>query len=332
MNDQTNLPVPAGLAKSNITAGMPVRALIPSDFDGAWRIAVAVCAASMAPKDLDTPAKAMVAIMHGLEVGLPPMMALQSIAVINGRPSIYGDGALGLVRGSGLLEWVEERVEQEADGKPVAICTVKRKGEVKPITRTFSQADAELAGLWGKSGPWQTYRKRMLGMRARAWALRDGFADVLKGLSIHEEMEDVEHMKDVTPRPAATPPEPPPDETKPVEATDTGGKVIWSDNSAASSEGQTSPPVPPTPPDDPSDPGPLPGFLDRNGARPTLTPDAAFLEEIANVASGIEDLKELSEAQRERMPEDRRAAVSEEAWHKAQDIFISRATAINGVT
>ena len=46
----------------------------------------------------------MIAIMHGLEVGLSPLSALQRIAVINGRPTIWGDGALALVKASGLCE------------------------------------------------------------------------------------------------------------------------------------------------------------------------------------------------------------------------------------
>lgn len=188
-----------------LAAGGSVKAIVPQDFEGAWRIASAVCKAGMAPRGLETAEKAMVAIMHGLEVGLTPMNALQSIAVVNGRPTIWGDGAIGLVRGSGLLEWMEETVTGEGD-KMVATCTVKRKGEPQPTKGEFSAADAKTAGLWNKQGPWQQYPKRMLKMRARAFTLRDGFADVLKGLSIKEEVEDFHE----TAAPADEPPAPPP--------------------------------------------------------------------------------------------------------------------------
>jgi hypothetical protein len=191
-----------------IHAGGAVRAIVPQDFDSAWRIANAVCKAQMAPRGLDTPEKAMVAIMHGLEVGLTPMNALQSIAVVNGRPTIWGDGAIGLVRGSGLLEWMEEKFEgKEGEDGFKAVCLVKRKGEPKPVRGEFSIADAKAAGLWGKSGPWQQYKKRMLQMRARAFALRDAFADVLKGLAIKEEVED---YRETTVRHDDEPPAPPP--------------------------------------------------------------------------------------------------------------------------
>lgn len=184
-----------------IAAGGSVKAIIPQTFDDAYRIAKAVSVSGLAPKDFKTPETILIAIMHGAEIGLPPMQALQSIAVINGRPSIWGDGALGLVRGSGLLEWLEEITEGTT-----AICRAKRKGEPKPIERRFSDADAKAAGLLGKSGPWTQYQGRMRQMRARSWVLRDGFADVLRGLAIAEEAMDVPPMKDITPTPPSAPP------------------------------------------------------------------------------------------------------------------------------
>jgi hypothetical protein len=196
-------PLPA------IVAGNRVQAIVPTDFDSAYRIAQAVCHAGMAPESFDTPEKAFVAVMHGLEVGLPPMQALQSIAVINGRPSIWGDGAIGLVRGSGLCEWISERIDGEGDAR-VAICEAKRRGEPKPVVGKFSVGQAKLASLWSKKGPWTSYPERMLQMRARAFALRDGFADVLRGLHIAEEVQDIIEPRDITPPPASSvPPSPP---------------------------------------------------------------------------------------------------------------------------
>lgn len=191
-----------------LAAGGKLRAIVPSDLDSAYRLAKAVCMSGLAPKGLEKPEAAMVAILHGMEVGLTPMMALQKIAVINGRPTIWGDGALGLVRGSGVCEFVTEKMEGVGD-KRTAICTTKRKGEPDPITRCFSVDDAKRAGLWDKGGPWKQYPERMLAMRARAFALRDGFADVLGGLYLAEELQGTETpaMKDVTapPPPPAAP-------------------------------------------------------------------------------------------------------------------------------
>ena len=147
-----------------------------------------MAASGLMPKGIDTAPAVFVAVQMGLEVGLSPMQAVQNIAVINGRPSMWGDAVLALVRSSGLLEDFDETIDGET-----AICTAKRKGQSKPIIRKFSMSDAKQAELSGKSGPWKQYPKRMLQMRARSWALRDGFGDVLKGLHVAEEVMDYSH-------------------------------------------------------------------------------------------------------------------------------------------
>jgi RecT family len=191
-----------------LIAGHKPQAIVPHDMDTCYRLAKAVCYAGMAPRGLDTPEKAMVAIMHGLEIGLTPMAALQRIAVVNGRPTIWGDGAMGLVRASGLCESIDESIDGAGEAMN-ATCIAFRKGQATPITGEFSVADAKKAGLWGKSGPWQQYPKRMLQMRARAFCLRDGFADVLGGLYLREEIdEEQSERRPYTKRQTATPPDP----------------------------------------------------------------------------------------------------------------------------
>lgn len=141
---------------------------------------------SMVPKQYQgKPEDILVAVQWGYEVGLAPLQALQNIAVINGRPSVYGDAAMALVQNSPVCEDIEEFFEGE-----VAVCVAKRKGR-KPVTARFSVDDAKRAALWGKSGPWTQYPKRMLQMRARGFALRDAFPDVLKGLITAEEARDI---------------------------------------------------------------------------------------------------------------------------------------------
>jgi hypothetical protein len=173
--------------------GQPL-AIVPQTFEDCYRMAKLLAASGMVPDGFKgNPDACCVAILQGLEVGLSPMAALQSIAVINGRPSIWGDGALAIVRASGMLEGIRET----DDGKE-AVCEVKRKGDAEPVVRKFSEADAQIAGLATKTGPWKTYPRRMRQMRARSWALRDGFADVLKGLHIGEEAQDIP-IRDITP-------------------------------------------------------------------------------------------------------------------------------------
>jgi hypothetical protein len=162
-------------------------------FDDAFRFSKMVSASEFAPKDFrGKPESCMLAIQHGSEVGLSPMQSLQSIAVINGRPTIWGDAALALVQSSPVCEYVREYTEGEGDGL-VAVCEAKRKGYPAPTVVRFSVADAKKAGLWGKSGPWSQYSSRMLTLRARGFALRNAFADALRGLITAEEAQDYQH-------------------------------------------------------------------------------------------------------------------------------------------
>ena len=160
-----------------------------------------------APKDFrGKPEACLLAIQHGSEIGLSPMQSLQSIAVVNGRPTIYGDAALAVCLASVVCEWVTESVDGEGD-RMVATCSAQRRGYPAPITSTFSVADAKAAGLWAKQGPWSQYPKRMLAMRARGFALRNAFADVLRGLVTAEEAQDyqVTGIEVVPARAAPTP-------------------------------------------------------------------------------------------------------------------------------
>ena len=151
------------------------------------------------------PNDAMIAILAGKAVGFAPIQALQSIAVINGRPSMYGDGPAALAYGAGQVDWIKEWFE--LDGEVVvpnygglndypdgltACWQTKRKdaSEPSPIAR-FSVGDAKMASLWGKKGPWSNYTRRMLILRARAWGLRDNYADALSGISQAEEWADL---------------------------------------------------------------------------------------------------------------------------------------------
>lgn len=169
------------------------RGLQLSSLDDAWRFCSAIAASGLAPKGMDTPQKILYALELGYEVGLPPLAALQSIAVINGRASLYGDVMIGLCQASGKFddEAFEENFEYGDDGLCSKVtCTVRRLPKGKPIVREFTWEEAKAAGLAGKD-TYKQYRKRMMQMRARGFALRDGFADVLRGIISREEAMDL---------------------------------------------------------------------------------------------------------------------------------------------
>jgi hypothetical protein len=151
----------------------------------------------------DKPQDILIAVQMGAELGLSPLQSVNSIAVINGRPTMWGDAVLAVVQRANVLDpnfgngGIVELQPDEAKEKGYGECEIKRKGWEKTLLRRFTREMAEKAGLYERSkgrgrgdGPWITYEGRMLQMRARSWALRDGCADVLKGLRVGEEEQD----------------------------------------------------------------------------------------------------------------------------------------------
>jgi hypothetical protein len=168
-------------------------AMIPKNHKDLIEIATTFCKSAMVPKDMqNNPAAVAVAIMFGLELGLSPSQALQNIMVVNGRPSIWGDALKALIVGSGKCEVFDEDPPHKALAQGFGRCRVKRVDGPEPreLEIQFSLDEAKKAGLWGKQGPWQNYPGRMLMYRARSWACRDKFPDILKGMQMREELDD----------------------------------------------------------------------------------------------------------------------------------------------
>lgn len=158
----------------------------PTTMNEAMELARIFSSSFMVPKAFQgKAADTFVAMQYGARLGIDPLAALQNIAVINGKPSIYGDALLAVIAGRPDCEDVFEEVTDD-----MAKCVVKRRGR-SPVSRSFSMADAKKAKLWGKPGPWTDYPKRMLQMRARSWALRDAYPDALFGVSVAEEQSDL---------------------------------------------------------------------------------------------------------------------------------------------
>lgn len=179
--------------------------LTPRNLSEAMEFAKIIASSDMVPKDyINKPGNVLVAVQTGAELGLKPMQSLQGISVINGRPGVWGDAMWAIILSHPEYE---DSTEEKTDTQ--CTVTLKRRGR-SAVVVTYTMDDAKKAGLAGKQGPWQTAPKRMLQMRARAFAARDLFADALKGIKSVEELRDYPTdpaERDITPASTAGLPE-----------------------------------------------------------------------------------------------------------------------------
>lgn len=187
--------------------------LAPTTFAELTRFAEMAAKSDLVGRDYKgRPGNILLAVQMGSELGIAPMQSLQNICVIGGRASVWGDAVLAIVKARRDCMGVMEVHDEDTR---TATCTARRKGH-PDVVRTFSEADAKTAGLWGKAGPWTQYPKRMMQMRARSFACRDQWPDALRGLLTAEEATDI--IVDArgplkaaeSPPPKTPPPKPPP--------------------------------------------------------------------------------------------------------------------------
>jgi hypothetical protein len=133
------------------------------------------------PQSIKAPEQAIAIILQGRELGIGAMAALQTINVIQGKPTISPQLMLALINRSGQLEDI--KMESNATA---ATCMMKRKGRM-PHTVKFGEVEAKNLGLFGKDN----YKKQpgtMFQWRAVAMCARVVFPDVILGLYTPDEM------------------------------------------------------------------------------------------------------------------------------------------------
>lgn len=236
-------------AIATMKTGGQVAAIVPQSIEEVFRVAKGVVQSGLAPYSMvakKTPEEQIsavaIVIMSGAELGLKPMAALRAFTVINGKPALYGDGLINVVRASGRVKRLRTGCDERA-GKLVGWCEAERSDTGESSRVEFSQDDAVRAGLWQdkalidkevwenrqkvlkkdqpNDSPWYRYPKRMLAWRAAGYCLRELFGDVLGG--IRDEFEEREiaeaHFEEIPHAPSNQPPAPPPDEPE-EDATD----------------------------------------------------------------------------------------------------------------
>lgn len=148
---------------------------------------------------------------YSLNLNIGPLQMLHGIAVINGKPGLYGDLLLAV-----CVNKANVRVTETWDDvNKIAFCRSERPG-FPTVEKSFGFNNAIFAGYLvqdpktgyirgNKTGPWSTNPDRMCQFRARSFALRDQCADVLFGLGSAEELADIPTENDESSEQAEVP-------------------------------------------------------------------------------------------------------------------------------
>lgn len=168
-------------------------------FDQLWKMSEIFAKSGLVPKAfVGKPEDVFIAFQMSVAMRVTPFAMMRNLAVINGRPTIWGDLALTLAKQHPDYVSHREWFEFEDDKVTVRaanceIVTKGRHGSANQVTvARFSVQEARLAKLWDKEGPWRQYPNRMLQMRARSWAIRDALPDALNGVDVAEEAMDMD--------------------------------------------------------------------------------------------------------------------------------------------
>lgn len=177
----------------------------PDEYSVIREQASALVKTGFLPNAIKTPEQALAIILTGRELGIPAMAALNSINVIQGKPTVSPQLMIALINRSGSLDDI--RFDVQADRVSV---TMKRKGRT-PHTETFGVEQAKALGLMTKSN-YNQQAVTMFKWRAVAACARVVFPDVILGLYTHEEInpnltvnEDGEIIGEAMPEPVTVP-------------------------------------------------------------------------------------------------------------------------------
>lgn len=196
-------------ANSDPAAGPLAYLTDAASFEHIWRVGKAFAASRMVPAHFQgKPEDCFVALQMAVQLGVNPLLALQNITVISGRPGFNAQFAISLAnqRGpfKGPITWTT--AGKGAELAVTAQAVIAATGEKVTVTVDMGMAQAE---GWTRNPKYKSIPEQMLRYRSATWLIRLYCPEVLMGFSSTEELQDLgtvqaTEVKDVTPVKAST--------------------------------------------------------------------------------------------------------------------------------
>lgn len=163
----------------------PRMSLLPSkaDYEVYLELAERFIESGFLPAAITTPAQALAIMLTGRELGLPPMLSLRMIHVVDGKPGMASELILARFRqAGGRHRWLETNAQ-------IARIQLIAPGDSPDWAQTFQFTieEAKRAEVTGKKN-WQKYPAAMLRARVASLAVRAVAPEVSSGLHDPDEL------------------------------------------------------------------------------------------------------------------------------------------------
>lgn len=140
-----------------------------------------------------------IAVDMANRMGVSPMMVMQNLYVVKGKPSWSGQACTALIEGSGKFKAVHHIYTGEkgtdSRGCYVEAVRVNNGEKVEGAEVTIAMAKAE---GWINNSKWKNMPELMLAYRASAFFARVHIPNALMGVYVEGEVEDVTNKKEKT--------------------------------------------------------------------------------------------------------------------------------------
>lgn len=147
----------------------------------------------------NAPENCIVAIDLANRMGIAPLMVMQNLYVVKGKPSWSGSFCAAAINGSGRFTPLEFNFVGK-QGEPSWGCyasAVRVSNGVRCYSDTITIAMAAAEGWLNKPGSkWKTMPMQMMMYRAAAFFARAHCSDILLGLPTYEEVQDTKGYTD----------------------------------------------------------------------------------------------------------------------------------------
>jgi hypothetical protein len=157
------------------------------------------CSALVPDQYRQSPENCLVAIDIANRMGVSPLMVMQNLYVVKGKPSWSGSFCAAAINGSGRFSPIEYVFVGER-GKPSWGCyatAVRLSTGTRCYSETITMEMVQAEGWLSKPGSkWKTMPMQMLMYRAAAFFSRVHCSDILLGLPTYEETQDIRGYED----------------------------------------------------------------------------------------------------------------------------------------